>query len=204
MVGSSRRRGSYRTSPTDCPLGAEKQICTSIRPPRAQSFTLPRHRGDSMRFGFICLVLLVTAAQAADTGKRVKYSPPEGFAGHKWGDLRSSFDRLPETPVGVGAAWMRAHQKQSGFQCIPNVTIGQQQAGAQDFCNFQETLLRLRTDFAGGGMYVLSEYSIDGQGFRFGEGESGVVLHPVIYQFCANWRGSRKKAPPQNFDELNK
>jgi len=157
-----------------------------------------------MRFGLICLALLVTGAQASDGAKRVKYQPPEGFAGHQWGDLRSSFDRLPEEPMGVAAAWMRTQQKQTGFQCVPNVSIGQQQSGAQDFCNFQETLLRLRSEFTGGGVYVLSEYAIDGQGFRFGEGDSGVVLHPVVYQFCANCTGSRKKAAPPNFDELNK
>jgi hypothetical protein len=157
-----------------------------------------------MRSGLICLLLLMSAAHASESGKRVQYQPPEGFAGHQWGDLRSSFDRLPDEPRGVAAAWMRTQQKQSGFHCVPNVSIGQQQSGAQDFCNFQETLLRLRTEFTGGGVYVLSEYAIDGQGFQFGEGDAGVVLHPVIYQFCANWTGNRKKGAPPNFDELNK
>jgi len=157
-----------------------------------------------MRSVLICLLLLVTSVHRADAAKRVKYQPPEGFAGHPWGDLRSSFDRLPEEPRGVAAAWMRTQQKQTDFHCVPNVSIGQQQSGAQDFCNFQETLLRLRTEFAGGGVYVLSEYAIDGQGFKFGEGDDGVVLHPVVYQFCANWTGNRKKGAPPNFDELNK
>lgn len=157
-----------------------------------------------MRSGLMCLVLLVAAVQGSEAGKRVKYEPPEGFAGHQWGDLRSSFDRLPTEPRGVAAAWMRTQQKQTDFHCVPNVSLGQQQSGAQDFCNFQETLLRLRTEFKGGGVYVLSEYAIEGQGFRFGEGDAGVVLHPVIYQFCANWTGNRKKGAPPNFDELNK
>ena len=157
-----------------------------------------------MRFGLICLTLLAAAAQASEAGKHVKYQPPEGFAGHEWGDLRSSFDRLPEEPRGVAAAWMRTQQKQTGFHCVPNTSIPTQTAGAQDFCNFQETLLRLRSEFNGGGVYVLSEYAIEGQGFRFGEGDSGVVLHPVVYQFCANWTGNRKRAAPPNFDELNK
>ena len=157
-----------------------------------------------MRHGLICLLLLVAAVQPAEAGERVKYQPPEGFAGHKWGDVRSGFERLPEAPRGVGAAWMRAQQKQTDFHCVPNVSLGQQQSGAQDLCNFQETLLRLRTEFTGGGVYVLSEFEIEGQGFRFGEGDGGVVLHPVIYQFCANWTGGRKKGVPPNFDELNK
>jgi hypothetical protein len=157
-----------------------------------------------MRFGLLALILVVAVAHASEAGKRVKYVPPEGFAGHKWDDLRSSFDRLPEEPMGVGAAWMRTQQKQNGFTCVPNASVGQQTAGAPDFCNFQETLLRLRSEFQGGGTYVLSEYAIDGQGFRFGDETNGVVLHPVIYQFCANWTGNRKKGAPPNFDELNK
>ena len=50
------------------------------------------------------LPLAVMPAHAADKPKKVKYVPPEGFAGHKWGELRTSFDRLPAEPVGVGAA----------------------------------------------------------------------------------------------------
>ena len=149
-------------------------------------------------------LLAVQPAAAADKPKKVKYVPPEGFAGHKWGELRSSFDRLPNEPIGVGAAWMRALEKQNDFTCVP-VVAGSQISGAIGGCDFQATLLRLRTNFEGGGYYVLSEFTIDGQGFRFGEEADGVVLHPVIYQFCANWNQSRKKLdPPPNFDSLNK
>ena len=66
-------------------------------------------------------------------------------------------------------------------------------SGAPGGCDFQATLLRIRKTLEGGGTYVLSEYSIDGQGFRFGDENDGVVLHPVVYQFCANW-GETKKA----------
>ena len=31
----------------------------------------------------------------------------------------------------------------------------------------------------------------------------GVVLHPVIYQFCANWDETKREVPPK-FDEINK
>ena len=31
----------------------------------------------------------------------------------------------------------------------------------------------------------------------------GVVLHPVVYQFCANWDETKREVPPQ-FDEINK
>ncbi len=158
-----------------------------------------------MNFRLTALVaatLFMAGAHAAETGKGVKYVAPTGFAGHEWGEPRKNFDRLPGTPVGVGAAWMQSIQKQMDFTCIPNVQMNT--AGATDMCNFEETLLRLKTQFQGGGVYVLSEYSIEEQGFRFGDEADGVVLHPVVYEFCANWQGSRKKAAPANFDALNK
>ena len=89
-----------------------------------------------MRFGLLVLLLMITAAQASDAGKRVKYVPPEGFAGHKWEDLRGSFDRLPEQPMGVGAAWMRTQQKQNAFTCVPNASVGQQTVGRAGFLQF--------------------------------------------------------------------
>jgi hypothetical protein len=143
-------------------------------------------------------------ASAADKPKRVKYVAPEGFADHQWDDLRSTFSRLPDKPIGVGAAFMLTLQKQTDFTCVPVVTTGPV-TGAVEGCDFYATLQRLRTNFQGGGVYVLSEYTIEGQGFRFGDADP-VVMHPVIYDFCANWpSGTRKRgeAPP-NFDQLDK
>jgi hypothetical protein len=159
----------------------------------------------SLALPFICLVLLAATASAAD-GKRIRYVPPEGFAGHKWGDLRSTFDRLPEKPIGVGAGWMRSIEKQTDFTCVPISAPGATMSGAVDSCDFQATLLRLRKTFEGGGTYVLSEYAIEGQGFRFGGETDGVQLHPVVYEFCANWPGATNKrgVEPPNFDALNK
>jgi hypothetical protein len=133
---------------------------------------------------------------------RVRYVAPEGFAGHKWGDLRSSFDRLPEQPVGVGAAWMRPKETRVDVSCVP-VNPNGQQSGAIGGCDFYATLLRLRSSFQGGGTYVMSEYSIEGQGFQFGEEGDGIVLHPVVYQFCANWGQTKKSTVPPGFDEIN-
>lgn len=151
----------------------------------------------------IALTLLVTVAGAAGSAKRVNYVPPTGFGEHKWGDLRATFTRLPEEPIGVGAAWINPVEKQSDFSCVPISTPGPQITGAVGGCDFQATLLRIRKTFEGGGFYVLSEYVIDGQGFRLGDEETGVVLHPVVYQFCANWDETRKEVPPR-FDEMNK
>ncbi|HTU67984.1 MAG TPA: hypothetical protein VMF52_18690 [Steroidobacteraceae bacterium] len=151
----------------------------------------------------LLLACLSFAAAAAD--KNVKYVPPEGFGGHKWGDLRGTFDRLPERPIGVGAGYMLSREKTEDFQCVPVVQTGQI-TGAVGGCDFQATLLRLRKTFEGGGTYVLSEYTIEGQGFRFGDEADAVVLHPVVYEFCANWPGAVKNrgSEPPNFDELNK
>src|SRR3954467_125313 len=80
-----------------------------------------------------------TAVHAADTPKKVKYAPPEGFASHKWGDLRSTFDRLPEKPIGVGAGYMLSREKQEDFSCVPVVQTGQI-TGAVGGCDFQATL----------------------------------------------------------------
>jgi hypothetical protein len=150
----------------------------------------------------LALCLLAAPAGAAGKPKSVKYVPPEGFAGRTWGETRSSFDRLPQEPIGVGAAYILAQEKQQFFTCVPGKMS---QAGASEGCDFQATLLRLRKDFEGGGFYVLSEYAIPDQGFRMGDEKHGVLLHPVVYQFCANWHGSlKKKEAPPDFDQNNK
>jgi hypothetical protein len=148
------------------------------------------------------LLAFCTAASAAEPEPRIKYVAPEGFSGKKWGDLRSTFTRLPETPIGVGAAWMNSREKSSTFDCIPIGAIGPQITGAIGGCDFQATLLTLRKQYEGGGFYVLSEFAIDEQGFRFGDSDP-VVLHPVVYQFCANWYETKRDTPP-DFDEMNK
>jgi hypothetical protein len=162
---------------------------------------------DGLATGILAALLLAASvparpAEAAD--KHVKYVAPEGFGGHKWGELRTSFERLPADPIGVGAAWMQPKEKQTDVTCVPISAPGPTMSGAPEGCDFQATLLRYRKTFEGGGTYVLSEYSIDGQGFRFGDETTGVVLHPVVYQFCANWGQTRKTELPPNFDSINK
>lgn len=153
--------------------------------------------------------LLLTAAlsaHAADKPKKVKYAAPDGFGGQLWEALRTSpgFAQLPETPIGVGAAWMRPVQTDLKFTCI---TIGGyavvEDGGDPGKCEPMATLNSMRAKFEGGGLYVLSEYTVDDQGARFGSEKNGVYLHPVIYQFCANWNGVKLDVP-QEFDEMNK
>jgi hypothetical protein len=152
---------------------------------------------------FGLLLLAACAAHAADKPGKVKYVAPTGFGGHVWGELLTSpgFTRLPLQPIGIGAAWMRPVEKETTFTCVPTSGMGSQMAGSVGGCDFHATLLTLRRTFEGGGFYVLSEYTIEDQGARYG-GESGVVLHPVIYQFCANWDSTKREVPP-TFDELN-
>ena len=148
---------------------------------------------------FTVLILAAAAAvHAADRPRKVKYVAPEGFSGHRWGELLSSpgFAQLPLKPIGIGAAWMRPVEKELNFNCVPA-------GGAMGGCDVQATLLTLRRTFEGGGFYVLSEYTIEDQGARYGGAEDGVVLHPVIYQFCANWDSTKREVPPK-FDEMNK
>lgn len=137
--------------------------------------------------------LLATTALAADGGDRAKkYDPPMGFASHQWGELRTAFTELPQDPLGVGAAYMLPKEKEVEFTC----TLG---------CDFQDVLLRIYRHTEGGGFYVLSEFAIPDQGLRMEDDQDGVLLHPVVYQFCANWHGSvMKKKPPPDFDSLNR
>jgi hypothetical protein len=165
-----------------------------------------------MRLSNPCLLvfasLLMTfafVAQAADKPKKVKYVAPTGFDGHQWGELltSASFTQLPLKPIGIGAAWMRPLEKEVTFTCVPVGGLGSQMGGSVGGCDFQATLASLRRRFEGGGFYVLSEYTIDDQGARYGSGPDAVVLHPVIYEFCANWDSTKREMPP-NFDQINK
>lgn len=152
----------------------------------------------------LCLPLL---AGADDKPKRVKYVPPEGFAGHRWGELHSTFTRLSPEPLGVAAAYIQPKEKRSYTYCRPNPVPPEKRGmnGPYESCHWQQTLDTVRKEFQGGGYYVLSEYLVPDQAFRWGAEDDGVLIHPVVYQFCANWRQSRKKLePPPNFDTINK
>lgn len=131
---------------------------------------------------------------APDFGRAPRrYHPPDGFAGHPWGQLRVTFARLPEQPQMVRAAWTSGMARQPELFCMGGA-VGM-------VCSLDSVLNSLVTRVEGGGFHVLSEYKIEEQGFRFSE--SGVVLFPVIYQFCANWY-STKKEVPKNFDDLDR
>jgi hypothetical protein len=160
----------------------------------------------SSRSALVALAALICAsAAAADKPDRPrKYVAPTGFASHEWGELRTKFDGLPQEPLGVGAAYILPKEKQGTFTCVPARPSGGTMSGAIDGCDFQATLLRLRKEYEGGGFYVLSEYAVPDQGLRMGDEKDGVLLHPVVWQFCANWSSSvKKKDAPPNFDDIN-
>jgi hypothetical protein len=150
------------------------------------------------------LLTAAMAAQAADKPK-VKYVPPAGFDGHSWGEPLSGpgFSKLPLKPMGVGAAWTQPSQRETSYTCVPVSGAGAQMNGAIGGCDFQATLLTMRQRSKGGGHHVLSEYTVEDQGARYGDGPDSVLLHPVIYQFCANWDSSKREVPA-NFDEMNR
>jgi hypothetical protein len=150
------------------------------------------------------LLGMALATSASDKPKKVKYVAPAGFDGHSWGALLISpgFARLPLKPIGVGAAWMRPVQKELIFTCVPMRASSAALGGSADGCDIQATMNTLSRRFEGGGFYVLSEYTIEDQGARYGDGQDSVVLHPVVYQFCANWKDTKREIPPR-FDEMN-
>jgi len=132
---------------------------------------------------------------AAEKSAKVKYVPPTGFGGHQWGDLRANFDRLPLDPLGIGAGFTGPVLKSQDFICRP--------VGPNGDCDMYTVIMTMRKTYEGGGFYVLSEYATEGQGFRYGSESDGVVLHPIVYQFCANWDDT-KKVVPEKFDEMNR
>ena len=133
-------------------------------------------------------------------------SPPAGGP-RKRGGLR---DRLFPFAVaaffaalGVGAAWIRPQEKEVSYTCQVPGWIGPRMNGPVPTCVYTSTLTTLRRAFEGGGFYVLSEYTIDGQGFRMGDEKDGVELFPIVYQFCANWDETKREVPA-NFFAMNK
>jgi hypothetical protein len=148
--------------------------------------------------------MCAAAAQSSENGEDVKYVSPDGFGGHKWGEVRAAFHRLPEPAIDVGAAWMPLQQKQTGYTCHYVDTAPKYVTAWIETCRYQETLLRPVIEMRPGGSYVVSEYAVEDQGFRYGDELDGVILYPVFYEFCAKWQGPRKRPSPPNFDEINR
>jgi hypothetical protein len=128
-----------------------------------------------------------------------RYIPPPGFAEHHWGDRRVAFARLPDAPLAVRAAWALGKERPHEFICSGAGRVPGDPLIAK--CSLAELIRDSRPTLEGGGYHVLSEYAIERQGFKFWD--TGVLLYPVVYQFCANW-DSRKREVPKDFDSLNR
>jgi hypothetical protein len=64
-------------------------------------------------------------------------------------------------------------------------------------------IMTMSKTYEGGGFYVLLGV-LRSRVRPFVTGRShGVVPHPIVYQFCANWDDT-KKVVPEKFDEMNK
>jgi hypothetical protein len=135
----------------------------------------------------LAMAVMSAVATGASKPKRIKYVPPAGFAGHKWGDLKKNFDRLPAEPFRVGSAW-----------APPVIT---QHFDCPGTCGVTGAMLWMYETTQGGGFYMLGEYAIDGQGFQFGD-DDAVQFYPVIYQFCTNW-WKKKDITAENFEQTS-
>lgn len=135
-------------------------------------------------------VVYLPASEAPDLAKGPRrYRPPQGFGGYAWGTPRTEFTRLPKQALSIRAAWTRGVPRPFQFNCTDAFP-----------CTITMILDMMKTRLEGGGFHVLSEYEIDGQGFRFPE--SDVLLFPVLYQFCAHW-DSQERQQPENFDSID-
>jgi hypothetical protein len=142
------------------------------------------------------------------------YSPPAGFGGHAWGDLRKDFQQLPAEAASVTAAWSPGEHASAELHCtgsgravvsMPGLggatgsAIGGGAANGVAGCSMADVANSMRPTLATPDFRVLSEYSIAGQGFRM----SGVLLFPVVYEFCAQWEKGRAEVPA-NFEAINR
>jgi|KBSSwiStaDraftv2_1062776.scaffolds.fasta_scaffold111285_2 hypothetical protein len=122
-----------------------------------------------------------------------RYNAPLGFEGHRWGEPPSAFTRLPEKPQGIGAAWTSGKVTSIDLNCRATGPAG---------CSIEDYLRASRLQrLEGGGFHVLTEYYIENQGFKLPT--SGVVVAPVVYQFCANWESFIKEVP-EDIEKLRK
>jgi hypothetical protein len=132
---------------------------------------------------------MASMAVAADKPARIRYQAPAGFAGHVWGDLRTSFPKLPAKPTGIGTSWMQPVVTERRITCTGD-------------CDINEILFSVMERREGGGYYMLTEYEAPDQGFQWGS-DTRLQFYPIVYQFCANWWGA-KTVTAKNFNEYEK
>jgi len=163
-----------------------------------------------MRYGLLLgTLLLVVSVGAAEAPK---YQAPAGFGGKHWGDPLTGFEKFIDAePFSMSGSWTRGKTTESDFQCITNAPVLPSAVEAQaagggllsmpmEACDLTSSNMRNKVE--GRGFHVLVEHRNESQGFRYG-GKDGVLLYPVIFQFCAKWDSLKVEEPP-NFKELVK
>ncbi len=116
--------------------------------------------------------------------KPVGYKAPTGFGGHSWGQRFTEFDRLNPSPVTLDVAYSQGVRTLVETLCPPVN------------CSMEQALNTLRQKVEGNGFQLLAEFVVPNQGFRYRE--TGVLMYPVTYQFCAQWQGATSKAPDRH------
>lgn len=147
-----------------------------------------------------------SAGHAASKKKPAgKYTAPKGFARYEWGDALKAFKRLKENPVTLQLAYSEGRREVVDFMCAPTgsmQTLESAQAGGAagslDSCDYQRALSTVRQRTDGRGFHLFGEFVVPNQGFRLES--TDIVLYPVTYQFCANWKGGEKS--PEEMAEL--
>lgn len=163
-----------------------------------------------MKFVIVLGVLVFAAAgEAADAPG---YQAPTGFGGKQWGEPLSAFEKFVDAePFSMSGSWTRGKTTESDFSCVMNAPVLPSASEAQaagggllsmpmEACDLTSSSMRNRVE--GRGFHVLVEHRNETQGFRYG-GKDGVLLYPIIYQFCAKWDSLKVEEPP-NFKELVK
>jgi hypothetical protein len=135
-----------------------------------------------------------------------RYQAPKGFDGQEWGTPRAQFDRLPEQAASVNAAFTLGLISPFEVVTCPYIASSPGWPGGGGYgayrCKPGDWQRGGRGK--GSGFHVLSEYMIEGQGFKFSQ--TGVLMHPVVYDFCAHWDEGSVKKPvvPENVDSRNR
>ncbi|MBB6096336.1 hypothetical protein HNQ60_005258 [Povalibacter uvarum] len=109
-----------------------------------------------------------------------RYQPPTGIGDLKWGERPANFERY--RPVNIEVTFTPGRYIWSGNPCLATAD-----------CDINHILNSLRID-QHEQFQMFAEFVIPEQGMRFTN--TGVVMYPVTYMFCANWAGGRGKPPP--------
>ena len=141
----------------------------------------------------LCLAALPAAAIEDSSPKKIKYVAPDGFrrpqVGRTAHQLRATARGTGGRRRGVDAPGRKAdrrHLRADGGARTDDV-------GRDRRLRFPGDAAALSQDLRGRRHLRAVRVFHRRQGFRFGDEADGIVLHPVVYQFCANWGQDQEK-----------